>query len=385
MARDDSMLVPSDEGFNHQIAETFAAVSQSDPAWTEKVWGAIFKNDGSLGIGWGMGKYTNRNVMDAYAGVSRGVEQWTVRGSRMLFPTPDEASVGPIHYDVVEPLKRIRVRLEENEAQPIAFDVTLHYDLIPPFMENHEYRRQLFGFRVENDLCRYHQVGAAEGWLTLDGVRHTITPEEWSTARDHSWGVRYEVGQKPTDMMPGIDTKELPIHLVWCPMMFMRDDGSRYSIHLFYVNINIPGYEYTFHGGIEYPDGTRTPFVGVRPELEYDGRNRRLIGGRLHFTEKNGNVRAVDVAAVSDTGFHLGAGLYFGYKGFNHGCWRGELHVEGDHVADCADPANARTLHQLRDCIVRANDGGAVGHGICQTIVNGEWPECGLSAEGSFL
>jgi len=85
MAKEDSMLIPSDDGLNHQIADTFAAVSHSDPAWTEKVWGSVFKNDGTLGLGWGLGKYLNRNVMDGYAGVSRGVEQWTVRGSRMLF------------------------------------------------------------------------------------------------------------------------------------------------------------------------------------------------------------------------------------------------------------------------------------------------------------
>jgi hypothetical protein len=379
------MLVPSDEGFNHQIVETFATVSHSDPAWTEKVWGSIFRNDGYLGIGWGMGKYINRNVMDGYAGVSRGVEQWTVRGSRMLFPTPDSTSVGPIHYEILEPLKKLRIRLEENDEQPIAFDVTLNCDLIPPFMENHEHRRQIFGFRVENDLCRYHQVGTAEGWLLLDGVRHEINPKEWSTSRDHSWGVRYEVGQKPTDMMPGIDSSQLPMHLVWCPMLFTRDDGSHYSIHHFFLDMNLPDYEHLFHGGIEYPDGTRTPFVDLKPALEYDPTNLRLKGGQLHFTEQDGGIRTLDIEVVSDTGFNLGAGLYFGYKGFNHGCWRGKLHVEGDYVANCADPATARELHQLRDCIIKVNDNGTIGYAICQTIINGAWPDYNLGEEDSFL
>lgn len=128
MPKQDSILLPSDEGLNHQVAETFATVAQSDPAWTEKLWGAVFKKDGSLGVGFGLGKYMNRNVMDAYCGVSRGVEQWAVRGSRMLFPDPDLSSVGPIHYEIIEPLKRLRVRLEENDSQPISFDITLHCD-----------------------------------------------------------------------------------------------------------------------------------------------------------------------------------------------------------------------------------------------------------------
>src|SRR6187397_236697 len=82
-------LVPADETFNHQITDTFATVAQSDRSWTEKVCAMACARDGSLQLGFGMGKYPNRNVLDAYAGVSRGVEQWTVRASRELGATPD--------------------------------------------------------------------------------------------------------------------------------------------------------------------------------------------------------------------------------------------------------------------------------------------------------
>ena len=78
---------------------------------------ASFLCDGEVQIGFGLGKYINRNVMDAYAGVSIGKQQRTVRTSRLLFPTPDETSVGAIHYEVLEPLKKIRIRLDENEQQ----------------------------------------------------------------------------------------------------------------------------------------------------------------------------------------------------------------------------------------------------------------------------
>lgn len=77
-------LLPADENFNHQIVDTFASVGQSDPAWAEKVCGMAAARDGSLQIGFGFGKYTNRNVVDAYAGVSCGRQQWVVRASRSL-------------------------------------------------------------------------------------------------------------------------------------------------------------------------------------------------------------------------------------------------------------------------------------------------------------
>lgn len=385
MSREDSMLVPTDEGFNHQITETFATVQQADRSWTEKVCGSFFKKDGSLQIGWGMGKYTNRNVLDAYAGASRGVEQWTVRCSRQLFPHPDLTAVGPIHYEVLEPLKKIRLRLEKNAVQPFSFDLVFDGSEIPPFLENHEFRRQLGGFRVETDLVRYHQAGSVSGWIELDGKRHQVTPEEWGATRDHSWGIRYGVGIEPLDLQPGIDSALFPMHFLWSPMRFERPDGSVYSMHHFYLDINIPGYPYTFHGGIEYADGTREAFRGLTPELTYHPDNRRLQGGKLHFETMQGGVRTLGVEVVSDTGFHLGAGLYFGYKGQHHGSWRGEYHEEGEYLADCSDPQVARDIHQIRDCIVRVTDGDAVAYANYQTIISGEWPELELFQADSFI
>ena len=75
-------VIAADESFTHQIPETFAHVASSDPSWTEKVCAMAMARDGSLQLGFGLGKYTNRNVMDAYAALSRGVEQVTVRASR---------------------------------------------------------------------------------------------------------------------------------------------------------------------------------------------------------------------------------------------------------------------------------------------------------------
>ncbi len=36
--RDIGPLLGADEGLNHQIVDTFATISESDYAWTEKVW-----------------------------------------------------------------------------------------------------------------------------------------------------------------------------------------------------------------------------------------------------------------------------------------------------------------------------------------------------------
>lgn len=385
MSRSDAPLVPSDEGLNHQITDTFASVQQADRSWTEKVCLSVGRKDGSLQIGFGLGKYINRNIMDAYAGIARGVEEWVVRSSRQLSPTPDTTEVGPISYEVVEPLKKVRIRLAANDTQPIAFDVVLDCSAIPPFMENHEFRRQFGGYRTDNDLCRYHQVGEPSGWLEIDGERQEINPEDWYCSRDHSWGLRYGVGIEPSDIMPGIDSSLFPMNFLWSPMRFQRGDGSAYAMHHFYLNVDIPGVPDVVHGGIEHAEGSREAFAALQPDLQYCPETRRLLGGVLNFSMEDGSERPVQVEVMGDTGFHLGLGLYFGLDGHFHGEWRGEYHEDGEYIADTSEPDVCRRIHQIRDCIVRLRDGENIGWGNYQTVVQGEWAALGLTAEKSFI
>src|SRR6201999_1415430 len=98
----DGPLVAADEWFAHQIVETQAYVVHADRSWTEKVCAMAAARDGSLQVGFGCGKYTNRNVFDGYASISRSREQWTVRASRRLADAPDALAAGALTYDLVE-------------------------------------------------------------------------------------------------------------------------------------------------------------------------------------------------------------------------------------------------------------------------------------------
>ena len=383
----DGLLVPADEWFVHQIVETQAYVAQSDRSWTEKVCAMAAARDGSLQIGLGVGKYVNRNVFDGYAAASSGTSQWTVRASRRLGDGVERIGVGPIDYEVIEPYKRVRFRCAANDAVPIAFDWTFEAS-VPPRLENHDRARTRRGFRQESDLLRYHQIGVASGWAEVEGVRTEITPDTWLSTRDHSWGVRQEVGAPRTDieahgLVPGVSFR-----FSWCPMLLERPDGSRYGIHHFHRHISAFGYEETrFEGGVERPDGRVEPIASVRPELRFDPVTRRVLGGTLHFTMPDGSARPVTVEALGDTGIHLGAGLYFGFNGHHHGEWRGESHVEGEHIADCTQPDEARRLHQIRDALMRVDDPVGGGSGWCnlQTTLVGAWPDEGLDEESSFI
>ena len=118
-------LLAADEQLTHQIVDTFARVGERDRGWTEKISAMAAAEDGSVQLSLGVGKYTNRGVMDAYAGISRGVEQWTVRASREFAPHPETAAVGPIRYEMVEPLREVRFALDATDALPISFEWTI--------------------------------------------------------------------------------------------------------------------------------------------------------------------------------------------------------------------------------------------------------------------
>lgn len=380
-------LVPADETFNHQITDTFATVAQSDRSWTEKVCAMGALRDGSIQVAFGMGKYTNRGVLDAYAGVSRGVEQWTVRASRKLLPDVEGMTVGPIAYEILEPLQSVRFTLAANDVQPIAFDWTFT-GVVPPALENREHHRSRDGLRLDADIVRYHHIGVATGWVEVDGERSEFTHETSVSTRDHSWGVRYMIGAPVEDVEEAPRPSSVSTTVLWSPLLMERDDGTRYGIHVYYQRHGIGGWQrIELQGGIEHGNGRREPFAAMVVDAEVADDNRRLSKATLQCTMADGSARPITITALGATGFHLGTGLYFGFDGAWHGQYRGELHVDGEHIADCSAPETARRIHQIRDNLVRVDDpvGGGTGWGNFQSIFAGPHEAIGLTEDASFL
>lgn len=376
-------LLPDDEEFTHQVVETFATVGQSDPAWAEKVCGMAAAKDGSLQIAFGFGKYTNRNVVDAYAGIARGSEQWVVRASRSLRSDPSTVNVGPIAYEIIEPLQQIKVTLEANDVQPIAFELYFHA-VAACVTEEREDRRDMHGFRKATDQIRYHQTGVAGGWLQIDGKRVEIAEDSWVSTRDKSWGIRPSVGVPASDFEPDYHQHIPQALAIWNPILFEREDGSRYAFHHYYLQFSGPGFMHQkVQGGFEDETGQTEKVRGLTPNLQFDSATKRLQRGEFIFHMEDGIERAMTFEKLSEVGFYLGAGHYHGGDGAYHGSWRGELQIDGDYVENAAKPSVIERYHQFRDCMIRVEDpvGGGVGYGNCQTHVHGPWPEFGLSGD----
>jgi hypothetical protein len=375
--KDIGPLLGADEGLNHQIVDTFATLSQTDLAWTEKIWVSIARTDGSLQADFGLGKYQNRGIIDGFGGVSRGKEQWTVRGSRELASAPEHTGVGPVRMEIVEPLKKMRFVLEPNDVQPISFDIVVEA-VTPPFFEERNLVRNRRTGRIDVDVIRYHQGGWATGTLTVDGETHEVSPDEWFGFRDHSWGVRQAIGEPLTDLIP---SQALPAGIrggmKWSPSFFRRPDGTYYETAIFVVE---GAWEYS-SAYINEADGSQSPVRRVQPRITYDTRTRFVKGGELVLTMESGEERVIEVEALGDSGFFLKTGGYGAWQGHKHGSWKGALHVDGEYIADCTSNESLSKLGQFRDTPIRVREGDAAGYGIMESLIGGVWPELGLTEE----
>jgi hypothetical protein len=364
--------------------DTFARVGERDRSWTEKICAMAAARDGSVQLALGLGKYTNRGVMDAYAGISRGVEQWTVRSSREMAPDPETTTVGPIRYEVIEPLREIRFALDPNDVLPIAFEWTLTSPLAPA-LESREVHVSRDRYRVDADIIRYHHGGTARGWVEIDGERTMLDDRAWISTRDHSWGVRYQVGAPLPDIAPVEQPAGTSAYVLWFPVFCERADGSHYGLHFYYQQFAFGDWSrLTFEGGIEHADGRREAFSAAQPDLRFDDRTRRVLGGEITTTLRDGTDRVFELQPVSDTGFHLAPGLYGGFDDKYHGQWRGTKHVEGEYFADCTANEALSRVRQHRQALVRVVDraGGGVGFGDLQSIITGAHPGIGLTEGG---
>lgn len=378
-------LTCADEQFSHQIVNTFAAVGSADRAWTEKAWFTLMRKDGSLQASFGLGKYANRNIVDGYGGVQIGTRQLTVRASRLLSSAPDSLGVGPLGYEVVEPLKAIRLTLAENAVQPLQFALTFHATM-PGFFENRDVVIQ--SGRTASDVIRFHQAGTVSGWILIDGERHAVDPEEWYGFRDRSWGIREHVGLDPADLAPvgghgvtGGNKAGSAFHFNWLVSKIDRPDGTSYDLAYYFRDFGGDGPPEFFSGYINESDGTQIPILHLYPEIDYRASDRGAMRGTVTaiLAGKGKGVveRVFEIEAINpEMGFRLLPGMYGEWKGQIHGSFKGEEFLDGETIEDVNDPAKLAETYrwQIRDRPVRIREGGNCGYGDMESIILGEYP-----------
>ena len=180
------MPVPLDEYPVHQVPLSMRHMATSDRNAYDRCYFNAHDRTGEVFLVTGMGVYPNLGVIDAYATVRRGDEQYTVRTSDALGDDRMAQRVGPYRIEVLEPLERVRV-VCEGADHGVAFDLTWTGSF-PPVEEPAHVMRQ--GGRVILDASRFAQVGTWSGVLRVGGEELAVSDDRWVGTRDRSWGIR---------------------------------------------------------------------------------------------------------------------------------------------------------------------------------------------------
>ena len=352
------MLTPWDEMMCHQLPATMDHVHTDNPEWTERIYVSLYNvADKDMIFGLGMGQYPNKNVQDAFATVWHAGRQYNFRASRTLRPNIHETRVGPLSVEVLEGLKRFRIKLADNPSG-MSFDIEWSAAM-NPHEEEHDFRQS--NGRVVQDISRFDQAGRARGALRIPGKTVSLGEDAWWGHRDRSWGTRRPLR---TDASDTKRTTFAPFLFSWSVAQF-----PHYALHWRFVERAAAKYSY-FSGEMARPLGEKSDPGWRLEKTEQDfrwdasGPVQTLKGGDIELTFKNGERRQVSFVTHPPR-WHLKGGGYGGYRGWYHGDNKGEYYCEHD-VWDLSDPAVLAEASTLSDHLIEWRCGGDVGFGIME-------------------
>ncbi|MGQ4600616.1 hypothetical protein [Nocardia sp. R6R-6] len=363
-----SLLGPLDEHLNHQTSRPFRVPATTDHRFYDRHWFEAIAPDGRTLLIAGLGIYKNMGVCDGFAVVQRDLQQTNVRFSRPL-GNRIEAEVGALRVDVVQPYEKIRLTLAPGDY-PLACDLTWRSSF-PPYLEAPHF--SFSAGRVVQDTSRYDQLGRWTGWIEVAGTRHES--DDWWGIRDHSWGVRQDVGGfEPAHG----HTARSPMLWLWtyantpdaaCHFQ-LREDGT--------------GRVHHFDGEITWRDPDRDPvrITGVDHDIEFipGTRDWKRLTYRLHLADDTEMV--MEAEALQGAWAYRGTGYENGFDDSRGvGVPRGDL-VESD-VLDLSVPGKVtrdgvKYLPGHREQPARITLDGVAGTGHLPVMSVGRIPRYGL-------
>ena len=186
------MLTKADDYPIHQLPEPIATAG-TDRNFYDRYFFNGYSPDGSTFFACALGVYPHLNIMDAaFSMIHEGVQR-NLHASKIMHMERMDTTVGPIGIEVIEPLKRLRVRVSNNEYG-IEADITFTARARPVEEPRFTYR---IGPSTFMDYTRLTQNGSYEGFVSVKGKRIAVD-SKWLGTRDRSWGVR-PVGEKEPD------------------------------------------------------------------------------------------------------------------------------------------------------------------------------------------
>ena len=260
------MLTKADDYPIHQTADPIAYAG-TDRNFYDRYFFNGYSIDGEIFFASALGVYPHLNIMDAAFAIRIGDMQYNLHASRHLNMERMDTQVGPIRVEVVEPLKRLRVIVDDKD-HGISADI-LFEGRTPPVEEPRAIRRS--GPRTTSDFTRLTQLGRYTGWVRAGGREIQLNDRQVEGVRDRSWGVRPIGARDPQSMVP---PEEPQFHWLWVPaqledrafLFFLNEDGRGEAWNLGMAVLHDDGRVEHLEGAsmdISYMPATRWPSRGV--------------------------------------------------------------------------------------------------------------------------
>ncbi|MBV9208485.1 MAG: hypothetical protein JO037_24475, partial [Actinobacteria bacterium] len=183
------MLLRFDEYPYHQITASFSGVAGSDPQWNDGHYVCVSDQAGNVSLASTLRLYHNNDVLDGFVCLRHAGRQHNIRLSRRLRPRMDELAVGPLRLEIIEPMRALRLVLEDNEFG-FTLDITCRSERVP-YEDPAEVTR--IDGRLISERMTYEITGKCAGWVQVAGAHYELDPATDSFFRNHSWG--YQAGR----------------------------------------------------------------------------------------------------------------------------------------------------------------------------------------------
>jgi len=361
------MLSKLDDYPVHQISRPLAVKASADRNTYDRYWFNGYDQGGEFYFGVGAALYPNLGILDGGVSLVIDGEQHAFHCSRRAGREPSEIEIGPFKIDILEPMKSLRVTVDDNET---GFSGELSWIArTANFTEAHQH--SYTGARSTMEATRFNQFGHWQGELRYDGRSLKIDSATTYGTKDRSWGVR-PVGEPDPAGAPPLPGQQGGVFFLWAPLHW-KDRCTHagifentHGVMWHWDGMVLPTYENPDDiPGIEDPD--TLPLMSVAHDIEYIPGTRRARRAVVTKTELSGKVNEIELEAVLC--FRM-KGIGYSHPEWGHGRWKGELAIGGekwktDEVVEMA------LENQHVQQVVMARCDGQEGVGVLEQICIG--------------
>ena len=358
------MLTRGDDYPVHQTADPIAFAG-TDRNFYDRYFFNGYAADGEAFFAVAFGVYPHLNIADAHFSFIRGTTQHCLHASRLLAMERMDLSVGPIHIEVIEPLRQLRVIVALHDG--IAADLTFTGRSFP--VEEPRFTRRL-GPRAFMDYTRMTQNGHWRGWVEIDGLRQSV--DGHCGTRDRSWGIRPIGARDPQPVVP-----EAPPQFYWLWSPVNLAERSLF----FHVNADEAGRPWNVRAVLCRDGG------GTADMIETADANMALD---LAFGTRHAKTATLSVGFDAPLMAHftpgttfLMRGIGYGHPDWPHGGWKGAIAVEREDIdLSAIEPGRPDHLHIQAICEVAIEQEGKTetGTGILEQFILGPYAPLGLKS-----